>query len=73
MSEHESHRKIKEFIKNRGYSYSVSDVLKGYRKRLDGYYNSYTMNDCLDNLERECQESIQEINRLITNRGEWFQ
>ena len=72
MSEHKSHRKIREFIKNRGYSYSVSDVLKGYQKRLDGYYNSYTMNDCLDNLEKEIAESIQEINRLITDRKEWF-
>ncbi|WP_339233860.1 hypothetical protein [Oceanobacillus sp. FSL W7-1281] len=70
--ESQSHRKIREFIKKRGYSYSVTDVLNGYIKRLDGFYNSYTMNDCLDNLEQECEEVTQEINNIIRNHSDLF-
>ncbi|WP_017797588.1 hypothetical protein [Oceanobacillus kimchii] len=68
MGEHESHRKIREFINKRGYSYNVMDVLRGYQKRLDGYYNSYTMNDCLDHLERECEEVIRLGNNLLIGK-----
>lgn len=66
MRENESHRKIREFIEQRGYSYNVNDILKGYQKRKDGYYNSYTMNDCLENLETEIEDVIKSVNELLT-------
>lgn len=68
MSENESHQKIREFIEKRGYSYNVNDVLKGYQKRKEGWYNSFTMNDCLDNLEREIEEVIQGVEILIKSQ-----
>jgi len=43
---------IEHFIKERRYTYSVEDILEGYRKHLDGCYNSYTMTDCIQNLQR---------------------
>lgn len=51
-----AYKRVKAFIKMRGYSYHVGDVVVGYYKRLEGYYNSYTMNDCLDNLEDDLKE-----------------
>ncbi|WP_342512813.1 hypothetical protein MKY34_19735 [Sporosarcina sp. FSL K6-1522] len=65
MSENESHYKIRKFIERRGYSYSVTDVLSGYQKRKDGYYNSFTMNDCIDNLEREIESVINSVESLL--------
>ena len=64
MSENKSHYKIKKFIESRGYSYTVTDVLSGYQKRKNGYYNSFTMNDCIDNLEREIE--------IVIKSAEWL-
>lgn len=50
------YKTVKKFIKERGYSYHVGDVVEGYYKRLEGYYNSYTMNDCIDHLEDELKQ-----------------
>lgn len=65
MSENKSHCKIRKFIERRGYSYSVTDVLNGYQKRKDGYYNSFTMNDCIDKLEREIESVISSVESLL--------
>lgn len=69
MGENKSHRKIREFIKERGYTYSVTDILQGFQKRKDGYYNSFTMNDCIDNLEREIEDVIKSMESLILNNN----
>lgn len=66
MKENESHRKIREFIEQRGYTYNVNDILKGYQERKNGYYNSFTMNDCIDNLETEIEDVIKSVNELLT-------
>lgn len=68
MGENESYRKIKEFIEARGYSYSVNDVLRGYQQRKEGWYNSFTMNDCLNNLEKEIEEVIQGVEMILQNQ-----
>lgn len=54
--ESNAYKRVKAFIKQRGYSYHVGDVVTGYYKRLEGFYNSYTMNDCIDNLEEDLKE-----------------
>jgi predicted RNase H-like nuclease (RuvC/YqgF family) len=46
------YEEITYFIKERGYTYSVEDVLEGYKKHANGYYNGYTMDDCIKNLKR---------------------
>lgn len=41
---------VHNFIKENNYTYEVKDLVDGLKKRKEGYYNSYTMNHCLDNL-----------------------
>ena len=55
-NEPNAYKRVRAFIKMRGYSYHVGDVVEGYYKRLEGYYNSHTMNDCIDHLEDELKE-----------------
>jgi hypothetical protein len=45
--------KVMLFIEERGYTYSVEDVVNGYLNSKDGYYVSYTMKDCITNLEEQ--------------------
>lgn len=46
---------IRVHIDESGYTYnSVSDIIQGYHKRLNNYYNSYTMNIMID----DCEESL---------------
>lgn len=48
-----NHNLIQNFIKRSGYSYEVKDIINGYKNRLNGYYNSFSMNICIDYLEKE--------------------
>lgn len=50
--------KVQRFINMRGYSYSVDSVMNGYRAKQRGEYISYTMKDCVNNLEKELQELV---------------
>lgn len=50
--------KVEKFIQLRGYSYSVDSVMNGYRAKQRGEYISYTMKDCVENLEKELQELV---------------
>jgi len=43
---------IEYFIKERGYTYSVEDVLEGYEEYKNRKYISYTMSDCIKNLKK---------------------
>ena len=52
---------ISSFLKENGYTYKIPDLKEGLRKRKEGYYNSYTMDHCLDNLT----ESIEVLNNEI--------
>ena len=46
---------IRVHIDESGYTYnSVNDIMQGYKKRLENYYNSYTMNIMID----DCEESL---------------
>ena len=41
-------KRIGSYIGYCGYTYTVEDVVEGYKKRLGNFYNSYTMNDVID-------------------------
>jgi hypothetical protein len=43
---------IEHFIKEYGYTYTVNDVIEGYKKHKQGLYNSYTMNICIQKLQK---------------------
>jgi FMN phosphatase YigB (HAD superfamily) len=43
---------IEQFIKERGYTYSVEDVIDGYEQHKRKCYTSYTMSDCIKNLKK---------------------
>lgn len=43
---------IEHFIKERGYTYSVKDVIDGYDRYKRKCYISYTMSDCIKNLKK---------------------
>jgi len=43
---------IKHFIKERGYTYSVEDVIDGYDQYKRKSYISHTMLDCIKNLKK---------------------
>jgi hypothetical protein len=51
--ETDPYQKIEKFIQLRGYSYSVEDVFEGFVQKMNGYYVSYTMKDCVENLSSE--------------------
>lgn len=46
---------IKKYIEQSKYTYDIGDIFEGAIKRKRGYYNSFTMNNCLDNLEKELE------------------
>lgn len=43
---------IEHFIKERGYTYSVEDVIDGYKQYKSRKYISYTMSNCVENLKK---------------------
>lgn len=46
---------VRVHIDESGYTYnSINDIMQGYKKRLENYYNSYTMNIMID----DCKESL---------------
>lgn len=55
------HTRMQLYILEKGYTYSVSDILKSY---LDydqkGYYVSQNMKDCIADLEDEIKELLKE-------------
>lgn len=51
--ETDPYEKIEKFLRLRGYSYAVQDVIEGFSQKMNGCYVSYTMNDCIKNLETE--------------------
>lgn len=53
-----SYEIIKNYIKDRGYSYNVQNVLDEYKKYINGYYVSFTMKDCIENLENEIKDLL---------------
>lgn len=55
-AEENAYKRVRAFIKQRGYSYLVGDVVIAYYRKLEGLHNSYTMNDCIDNLEEDLKE-----------------
>lgn len=46
-------KRIEMYIERCGYSYKVDDILRGYREYKTHSYVSYTMKDCISNLESE--------------------
>lgn len=56
----EPYAKIDKFIKDSGYTYTVKDVLEGYKERMNGYYVSCTMGICIRHLEEEIRALIKE-------------
>ncbi|MDF2881295.1 MAG: hypothetical protein K0R54_1852 [Clostridiaceae bacterium] len=54
----ENTNKIIKFIKGRYYTYSVEDIIREYKKHKEGFYISYTMHDCIKNLENEIKYLI---------------
>lgn len=54
----ENYMKIIKFLDKRGYSWTVTDVLTGYQQKQSGQYVSYTMKDCIENLESEIKELL---------------
>ncbi|WP_081047539.1 hypothetical protein [Paenibacillus peoriae] len=54
--------RIMNFLVERGYTYTVSDVIANYSRHQEiGCYLSYTMKDCIDNLESEIKSLLREI------------
>lgn len=50
---------IERFINKNGYTYKVQDILESYQdKFLKGYYVSYTMGICIENLENEIRHLL---------------
>lgn len=59
----EYYRNIKNFIENNHYTYKVDKIIEEYQnKYLKGYYVSYTMKHCIENLEND-------IKKLISSGG----
>ena len=52
-NETDPYLKVKKFIQLRRYTYSPEDIIEGYMKHKSGYYVSYTMKDCIQNLRPE--------------------
>ncbi|MEK3955680.1 hypothetical protein [Psychrobacillus sp. FSL K6-1464] len=46
------------FLEQRGYNYTVAEVLTGYQHSKSGIYVSHTMKDCLKNLEPEIKKLL---------------
>lgn len=51
-------KRIEMYIHKCGYSYNVSDILRGYKEHKDHGYVSYTMKDCITNLETDIRELL---------------
>lgn len=47
--------KIKRFIKRNGYTYTVEDILDGYKRFLNHEYVSYSMEKCISELSISLQ------------------
>lgn len=60
MLEANPYTKIVMFLNQRKYSYTVTDVIRGYQQKDAGYYVSHTMNDCIKNLESEIVSLLKE-------------
>ncbi|WCF11604.1 hypothetical protein NDS46_30120 (plasmid) [Paenibacillus thiaminolyticus] len=57
--EADPYKKIELFLKERSYTYSVSDIISEYISyREHNYYLSHSMKDCIKNLETEIQALI---------------
>lgn len=53
--------KITHFIMKKGYTYTISDVLKSYLDyHRKGYYVSHTMQDCITELKEEIKLLLKE-------------
>ena len=55
---------VEEFIKKRGYTYKVKDIVEYYLEYWKkGHYVSYTMRDCIENLKDELEDIIEGENK----------
>ena len=61
----EPYFKINKFIKESGYTYTVKNVLDGYKDRKNGYYLSYTMDICVKNLKIEIEELLKDVDKRL--------
>ena len=53
--------RIEAFIKQRGYTYTVEDILSTYQEYYKrGYYISHSMNVCIEHLETEINALLRE-------------
>lgn len=57
-NETNAYTKVKMFIDMRNYSYSVENVIEGYISSKRNEYISYSMNDCVTNLENELESLV---------------
>jgi len=55
----ELYLKIEKFIKSRDYTWTVEDVLDGYEKNKSCYRISYSMGQCIINLEDEIKKLLE--------------
>ena len=46
---------VSNFLKENDYTYEITDLIEGLKKRKEGYYNSHTMNHCLDSLTKNIE------------------
>ena len=51
----QSMQAIERHIIKREYTYSVQDVIDGYKKKKEGWYVSFTMNECIANLNNDLE------------------
>lgn len=52
--------KIITFLSERGYSYTPTDVIRGYNQSQSGIYVSNTMKECIKNLKPEIELLLEE-------------
>ncbi|WCK57023.1 hypothetical protein PP175_27935 (plasmid) [Aneurinibacillus sp. Ricciae_BoGa-3] len=54
MDKEQARKKVEEFIAQRGYTYTVEDLIESYLKYYkQGYYVSFTTKECIKYLEQE--------------------
>ncbi|WP_273854041.1 hypothetical protein [Guptibacillus spartinae] len=52
----EAIKNVKQFIKDRQYTYKVHDIVESYQEYYKkGWYISYTMKDCIKHLKEELE------------------
>jgi hypothetical protein len=59
MENTKNYKKIANYIKKQGYTWTVEDAIELYKKKENGEYISYTANDIVGRFPEEIKSLIQ--------------